>query len=46
MTDGRLVTAAGTAPVTFSAAICRLVAPEAGKAHDDYVAMFAKEFEG
>jgi putative intracellular protease/amidase len=45
VTDGRLVTAAGTAPVTFSAAIGRLVAPEAGKAHDDYVAMFAKEFE-
>jgi putative intracellular protease/amidase len=46
VTDGRLVTASGLAPVTFSAAICRLVAPEAGAAHDEYVAMFAKEFEG
>jgi putative intracellular protease/amidase len=44
LTDGRLVTAAGTSPVTFSAAICRLVAPEAGAAHDEYVAMFAREF--
>ncbi|KQY30156.1 thiamine biosynthesis protein ThiJ [Caulobacter sp. Root487D2Y] len=42
VTDGKLVTAAGSAPVTFSAAIARLVAPE-GK-HDDYVAMFAREF--
>jgi len=46
VTDGRLVTASGTSPVTFSAAMCRLVAPEAGAAHDEYVAMFAKEFEG
>jgi putative intracellular protease/amidase len=44
VTDGRLVTAAGSAPVTFSAAIARLVAPEAGDKHDEYVAMFAKEF--
>jgi putative intracellular protease/amidase len=43
VTDGKLVTAAGSAPVTFSAQIARLVAPE-GK-HDDYVAMFAREFE-
>lgn len=43
--DGRLVTASGVAPVTFSAAICRLVAPEAGAAHDEYVAMFAREFQ-
>jgi putative intracellular protease/amidase len=42
--DGKLVTAAGSAPVTFSAAICRLVAPEAGDKHDEYVAMFAREF--
>lgn len=44
VTDGKLVTAAGSAPVTFSAAICRLVAPEAGDKHDEYVAMFAREF--
>ncbi|MBW8893335.1 MAG: DJ-1/PfpI family protein [Burkholderiales bacterium] len=42
--DGKLVTAPGSAPVTFSAAICRLVAPEGQ--HDDYVAMFAREFGG
>ena len=45
VTDGKLVTAPGTAPVTFSAAICRLVAPEAGDKHDEYVAMCAREFE-
>jgi putative intracellular protease/amidase len=45
VTDGRLVTASGLAPVTFSAAIARLVAPEAGDQHDEYVAMFAREFE-
>lgn len=44
VTDGRLVTASGLAPVTFSAAIARLVAPEAGAAHDEYVALFAREF--
>lgn len=44
VTDGRLVTASGLAPVTFSAAIARLVAPEAGDKHDEYVAMFAREF--
>ncbi|MBC7668355.1 MAG: DJ-1/PfpI family protein [Gemmatimonadaceae bacterium] len=44
VTDGRLVTASGLAPVTFSAAIARLVAPEAGDKHNEYVAMFAKEF--
>jgi putative intracellular protease/amidase len=42
--DGKLVTAPGSAPVTFSAAICRLVAPEGQ--HDDYVALFAREFAG
>jgi len=46
VTDGKLVTASGLAPVTFSAAIARLVAPEAGDKHDEYVAMFAREFEG
>ena len=45
VTDGKLVTASGLAPVTFSAAIARLVAPEAGDKHDEYVAMFAREFE-
>jgi putative intracellular protease/amidase len=44
VTHGKLVTAPGTAPVTFSAAICRLVAPEAGDKHDEYVAMCAREF--
>ena len=44
VTDGRLVSASGLAPVTFSAAIARLVAPEAGPGHDEYVAMFAREF--
>jgi putative intracellular protease/amidase len=44
VTDGKLVTAPGSAPVTFSAAIARLVAPEAGDKHDEYVAMFAREF--
>ena len=44
VTDGKLVTASGLAPVTFSAAIGRLVAPEMGDKHDAYVAMFAKEF--
>jgi putative intracellular protease/amidase len=42
--DGKVVTASGLAPVTFSAAIARLVAPEAGDKHDEYVAMFAREF--
>jgi putative intracellular protease/amidase len=44
VTDGRLVTASGLAPVTFSAAIGRLVAPEMGDKHDEYLAMFAREF--
>ncbi len=44
VTDGRLVTASGLAPVTFSAAVARLVAPEAGDKHDEYVALFAREF--
>lgn len=46
VTDGKLVTASGLAPVTFSAAIGRLAAPEMGEKHDAYVAMFAKEFGG
>lgn len=44
VTDGKLVTASGLAPVTFSAAVARLVAPEAGDKHDEYVALFAREF--
>jgi hypothetical protein len=32
--------------VTFSAAIGRLVAPEMGDKHDEYLAMFAREFAG
>ncbi len=42
--DGKVVTAAGSAPVTFSAEVTRLVAPEASERLDGYVAMFAKEF--
>jgi putative intracellular protease/amidase len=42
--DGRIVTAAGSAPVTFSAEVTRLVAPEASERLDGYVAMFAREF--
>ena len=44
VTDGKLVTASGLAPVTFSAAIGRLVAPEMDAKHDEYLAMFAREF--
>ncbi len=44
VSDGRVVTASGLAPITFSAAIGRLVAPEAGAKHDEYLAMFAREF--
>jgi putative intracellular protease/amidase len=44
VTDGKLVTASGLAPITFSAAIGRLVAPEMGAKHDEYLAMFAREF--
>ncbi|MEJ2818117.1 DJ-1/PfpI family protein [Caulobacter sp. CCG-8] len=42
--DGKIVTASGLAPVTFSAAIGRLVTPEAGAKHDEYLALFAREF--
>jgi len=42
--DGRLVTAPGTAPVTFSAEIARLIAPEAAAGYDAYLDMFAREF--
>jgi hypothetical protein len=44
VTDGKVVTASGLAPITFSAAIGRLVAPEMGEKHDEYLAMFAREF--
>ena len=44
--DGKLVTAPGTAPVTFSAEVARLIAPEAAAGYDDYLAMFAREFAG
>ncbi len=42
--DGRIVTASGSAPVTFSAEVTRLIAPEASERLDGYVAMFAREF--
>ena len=44
VTDGKVVTASGLAPITFSAAIGRLVAPEMGEKHDEYLAMFGREF--
>lgn len=42
--DGRIVTAAGSAPVTFAAEVARLIAPESASKLDEYVAMFAREF--
>lgn len=44
VTDGKLVSASGLAPVTFAAAVARLVAPEAEELIAGYVAMFAREF--
>ncbi|WP_184718319.1 type 1 glutamine amidotransferase family protein [Caulobacter sp.] len=44
VTDGKLVSASGLAPVTFAAAVARLVAPEAEGMIAEYVAMFAAEF--
>jgi hypothetical protein len=41
---GKLVSASGLAPVTFAAAVARLVAPEAEEMIAGYEAMFAKEF--
>ncbi|MET3666386.1 type 1 glutamine amidotransferase family protein [Caulobacter sp. 1776] len=44
VTDGELVSASGLAPVTFAAAVARLVAPEAEDMIAGYEAMFAREF--
>ncbi len=43
--DGKLVSASGLAPVTFAAAVGRLIAPEAEEMLADYEAMFGKEFK-
>ncbi|PHY17463.1 type 1 glutamine amidotransferase family protein [Caulobacter sp. BP25] len=42
--DGKVVSASGLAPVTFAAAVARLVAPEAEAMIAEYEAMFAREF--
>lgn len=44
VTHGKLVSASGLAPVTFAAAVARLVAPEAEDLIAGYEAMFAREF--
>ncbi len=44
VTDGKVVSASGLAPVTFAAAVARLIAPEDGEMIAGYEAMFAKEF--
>ncbi|WP_297508652.1 type 1 glutamine amidotransferase family protein [uncultured Caulobacter sp.] len=44
VTDGKLVSASGLAPVTFAAAVARLAAPEAEDLIAGYEAMFAREF--
>jgi putative intracellular protease/amidase len=44
VTDGKLVSASGLAPVTFAAAVARLIAPEQEQMIAGYVAMFAREF--
>jgi putative intracellular protease/amidase len=42
--DGRIVTAAGPAPVTFAAEIARLLAPERAAEADAFIALCAQEF--
>ena len=44
VTDGKVVSASGLAPVTFAAAVARLVAPEAEELIAGYETMFAREF--
>lgn len=44
VTGGKVVSASGLMPVTFAAAVARLVAPEAEEMIAGYEAMFAKEF--
>lgn len=45
VTAGRVVTAAGSAPVSFAASVARLVAPDAEAQIAAYEAMFAREFQ-
>ena len=42
--DGRIVTAAGPAPVTFAAEIARLLAPDRAGEADAFTALCAREF--
>jgi len=44
VSDGKVVSASGLAPVTFAAAVARLVAPEAEDLIAGYEAVFAQEF--
>jgi putative intracellular protease/amidase len=44
VTDGKVVSASGLAPVTFAAAVARLIAPEAEELIAGYEVMFAREF--
>lgn len=44
VSDGKVVSASGLAPVTFAAAVARLIAPEAEDEIAGYEAMFAREF--
>jgi putative intracellular protease/amidase len=44
VTTGKIVSAPGTAPITFAAAIGRLIAPESEEMLAGYEAMCAKEF--
>ena len=44
VTAGKVVSASGLAPITFAAAIGRLIAPESEQMLAGYEAMFAKEF--
>jgi len=44
VTSGRIVSAAGIAPVSFAAGIARLIAPESEELIGGYEAMFAREF--
>jgi putative intracellular protease/amidase len=44
VSDGKVVSASGLAPVTFAAAVARIIAPEAEEMIAGYEAMFAREF--
>lgn len=44
VTAGKVVSASGLAPITFAAAVGRLIAPESEQMLAGYEAMFAKEF--